>query len=283
MDFKSTKVYNFEGALRGMRNPLNSWDKSDSYCGIASINNPPSYDYDVAHAWVEHEAKLLGEKTPNFSDEKWSEIWDKYDEWLLESGILSFNGVDKYHSDTFDVAYLGPNDLGLAQRLINAGPEHAKFLRQIFVSVDITAPLYWWKEADTYKVATTANSTSTMHKLMSKEFGREDFEFDDNEGLPIFENDEYRNRSYGEYIDSIIKMCNHLRNNYLDTEDKRYWRALVQILPNAYLQTRTWTANYAILRNIYFQRKNHKLREWYQFCKWIKNLPYSGELITLGE
>lgn len=118
---------------------------------------------------------------------------------------------------------------------------------------------------------------------MSKEFGREDFEFDDNEGLPIFENDEYRNRSYGEYIDSIIKMCNHLRNNYLDTEDKRYWRALVQILPNAYLQTRTWTANYAILRNIYFQRKNHKLKEWHQFCKWIKSLPYSGELITLGE
>lgn len=143
MDFKSTKVYNFEGALRGMRNPLNSWDKSDSYCGIVSINNPPSYDYDVAYAWIKHEAKLSGEKDFDISDEKWSEIWDKYDGWLFKNGILSFNGIDKQHSDTFDVAYLGPNDLGLAQRLINAGPEHAKFLRQIFVSVDITAPLYW--------------------------------------------------------------------------------------------------------------------------------------------
>lgn len=227
MNFENTEVFNFEGAIRGMRNPLNSWNKSDS-------------EYKVVH-------------------------------------------IDQFSLEETKDFIVGPNDLDLAQRLISGGPEHAKFLRQIFVSVDITAPLYWWKEADTYKIGTTANSTSTMHRLMAEPFEYKDFELDENRWLPIFEEDTYSNSSYQEYIDSIIKMCNHLRNNYLTTEDKRYWRALVQILPNAYLQTRTWTANYAVLRNIYFQRKNHKLREWYQFRDWIKSLPYSKELITLGD
>lgn len=238
MDFKNTEVFNFKGAFKGMRNPLNSWDKSDSvYC-----DGDGCYYGDC----------------PAYS--KGQKICDHGGGYVI-----------------------GPNDLNLAQRLISAGPEHAKFLRQIFVSVDITAPLYWWKEADTYKIGTTANSTSTMHRLMAEPFEYKDFELDENRWLPIFEEDTYSNSSYQEYIDSIIRMCNHLRNNYLTTEDKRYWRALVQILPNAYLQTRTWTANYAVLRNIYFQRKNHKLREWYQFRDWIKSLPYSKELITLGD
>lgn len=220
MKFELTNTYNFEGAFRGLRNPLNSWNKSDS---------------------------------------KWEN--------------------NKY--------IIGPNDLNLAQRLINGGPEHAKFLRQIFVSVDITAPLYWWKEADTYKVGTTANSTSTMHKLMAKPFERSDFEFDEGKELIITKQHithggEYE-LTYEDYIIDILYMCNNLRDKYLETNDKCYWRALVQILPNAYLQTRTWTANYAILRNIYFQRKNHKLKEWHQFCDWIKTLPYSKELITLGD
>lgn len=141
MEFKATKVYNFEGAFRGLRNPLESWDKSDSYCGLININNPPSYDYDIAYTWVDHERKQ--KDNSNFTEDDWDNLWGKYDDWLFDVGVLSFNEGSKKASDTFDVAFLGPNDLGLAQRLINSGPEHAKFLRQIFVSVDITAPLYW--------------------------------------------------------------------------------------------------------------------------------------------
>lgn len=220
MKFELTNIYNFEGAFRGLRNPLNSWNKSDSR-------------------------------------------WEN----------------NKY--------IIGPNDLDLAQRLINGGPEHAKFLRQIFVSVDITAPLYWWKEADTYKVGTTANSTSTMHKLTSKPITKEMFEWDNGDNLVVMSgkipHGDNWERVFTEYQEDIMIMCENLRQRYIETKNKAYWRALVQILPNAYLQTRTWTANYAILRNIYFQRKDHKLQEWHQFCDWIKTLPYSKELITLGD
>ena len=284
MKFKNTEVFNFEGALRGMRNPLNSWDKSDSYCGTINIVTPPNHDLEVAYSWVENENKLRkkeGKEILQPETKEWNTLWQKYDDWLLDVGILNSS------SETTGVAFLGPNDLKLAQQLIKGGQEHAKFLRQIFVSVDITAPLYWWKEADTYKIGTTANSTSTMHKLMAKPFERSDFEFDDGKELEISNHkithgDDYV-LVYEDYISDIIFMCNRLRDNFLETKDKRYWRALVQILPNAYLQTRTWTANYAILRNIYFQRKNHKLKEWHQFCDWIKSLSYSKELITLGD
>ena len=220
MEFKHTHTFNFEGALRGMRNPMNSWDKSDSPF------------------------------TP-------SGVW-----------------------------YIGDKDLELAQRLILAGSEHGKFMRQIFVSVDITAPIFWWKEMDTYKVGTTANSTSTMHKLISKRITTDDFEFTDSE----LEISSYTIPHGGEcgliladYYEDIIDMCEDLRQKYIETKDRRYWRALIEILPQSYLQTRTWTANYAILRNIYFQRQNHKLKEWHKFCEWIETLPYAKELITLKE
>ena len=285
MEFKATKVYNFEGAIRGMRNPLNSWDKSDSYCGLININNPPSYDYDIAYTWVDHERKQKGDS--NFTEDDWDNLWGKYDDWLFDVGVLSFNEKNKKASDTFDVAFLGPNDLGLAQRLINSGPEHAKFLRQIFVSVDITAPIYWWKEADTYKIGTTANSTSTMHKLASNPITKEMFEWDDGKDLIILSGtathgDDWE-RTFEDYKEDIVQMCENLRQKYLETKDKSYWRALVQMLPQSWLQTRTWTTNYAVLRNIYFQRKNHKLKEWHQFCDWVKTLPYGKELITLGD
>ena len=285
MDFRNTNVFNFEGALRGMRNPLNSWDKADSYYGSMNFMVPPNHDFEVAYSWVENENKIRkkeGKEAIEPETEEWDKLWEKYDNWLLNVGILNSN--DKMA----DVAFLGPNDLGLAQRLIRGGPEHSKFMRQIFTSVDITAPLYWWKEADTYKVGTTANSTSTMHKLTSKPFEKSDFEFDLGTDLKVNSivprmGGKYGQLFYSDFQEDLIDMCEFFRESFVETKDKRYWRALVQILPNAYLQTRTWTANYAILRNIYFQRKDHKLQEWHQFCDWIRKLPYGKELITLGE
>ena len=176
---------------------------------------------------------------------------------------------------------IGPNDMDLAQRMIKAGTPNDKFLRQIFVSVDITAPLYWWKEMDTYKVGTTANSTSTMHKLASTPITPECFEMDDfNDGL-IIEDDNNPtfivtiNDRVGTFIDALEK----LRQKYLETKDVRYWKELIRWLPESWLQTRTWTANYSILRNIVHWRHSHKLTEWHQFCDWCKTLPYSEELI----
>ena len=215
MELNYTSVYNFEGAFRGMRAPMNSWDKSDSIF-------------------------------------------------------------------TNDKTIIGENDLRLAQKLIQAGAEHAKFMRQIFVSVDITAPIYWWKEMDTYKVSTVSNSTSTMHKLSSKPITINDFSFD-NLDLVMTAGKDWE-LTLNEYLTyQIIPTCERLRQNFIKTKDKRYWLALIQLLPESYNQTRTWTANYAILRNIYFQRKNHKLQEWHQFCNWIKTLPCGEELIILGD
>ena len=218
MKFEHTSTFNWKGSLRGMRNPMNSWDKSDSFKSSNTI---------------------------------------------------------------------GKNDLKLAQKLILAGPEHMKFMRQIFVSVDITAPLYWWKEFDTYKVGTVANSTSTMHKLTAAPITKDMFEFDDNsddivvnQGKSICGEWEY---VFSDYIDDIVDMCENLRLKFIETNDKSYWRALVQILPNAFLQTRTITMSYANLRNIYFQRRNHKLKEWHLFCDWIATLPYAKELIMLED
>lgn len=218
MKFEKTEVFNLEGALRGMRNPMNSWNKSDN---ILDNNN-----------------KIIG---------------------------------------------IGANDMNLAQRLIKGGSEHRKFLRQIMVSVDITAPLYWWKEFDTYKVGTTANSTSTMHKLASQPIALECFEIDDFESElnadcvdPDF-NGELKLRHW---IEDYISDLEYLRKTYLATKDKRYWKELVRWLPESWLQTRTVTMNYENLRNMYFQRKNHKLTEWSEsFIKWVESLPYAKEFI----
>ena len=277
MDFKNSEVFNFEGAIRGMRNPLNSWDKSDSKFGLGDANYE-EMDYTVASCYTEKAGFNYDE---NY--EEWYNAHENYVTWLNKNGILKYNNND----DIFEYAYIGPNDLNLAQRLINSGPEHAKFLRQIFVSVDITAPLYWWKEADTYKVGTAANSTSTMHKLTSYPITKEMFEIDDFSNVDYYLDDRGDGKPVMWYINDDIEdfiwFLESLRQKYLSTNNKIYWRALVQLLPQGWLQTRTWTANYAILRNIYFQRKNHKLKEWHQFCDWIKTLPYSKELITLGD
>ncbi len=205
LKIERVSVMNLDNALRGMRNPMNSWDKSDSY-------------FDEAGGYI-----------------------------------------------------VGEADLGLASRLVHAGSDHRKFLRQIFVSVDITAPLYWWKEFDTYKVATVANSTSTMHKIHAKPFSREDFSTDhmDAETLAQF--------------DGIIAYLEELRTRFMETKDKRYWYDMIQFLPSSYDQMRTVTLNYETLTNIYYARRNHKLDEWHIFCDMIRSLPYADELICCHE
>lgn len=221
------RCFNFEGAMRGMRNPLDSWDKSDS--------------------------DVLFHIHPN---------------WDIENDNLN----EKYlHiSDTFDCNFkLGENDQNLAQRLISAGNDHSKFMRQIMVSMDINAPLYWWKEMDQYKVSTTTNSCSTMHKITSYPITRKNFSFDEFDIIAM-----------NDSIDGVINVCETLRLAYIQTKDVEYWRALIQVLPSAWMQKRTWTGSYATLRNIYFARKNHKLKEWQDFCKEIEELPYAEELIT---
>ena len=197
-------VMNLENAMRGARNPLNSWARSDSY-------------YDETGNYV-----------------------------------------------------LGENDLGLAKRLRKAGSDHRKYMRQIFVSVDITAPLYWWKEYDTYKVATVANSTSTMHKIHSKPFTRADFSHD------------HMSEEAIAALDSMIGVLEQLRLRFVETKDKQAWYSMIQLLPESYEQLRTCTFNYETLVHIYFARRDHKLEEWHRFCDWILELPYAKELI-LGE
>lgn len=210
MKINHLKSFNWEGALRGMRNPLNSWDKADT-----------SYD--------------------NFGN-----------------------------------AVIGPNDMKLCLKLIKAGSEHRKFLRQIMVSFDLTAPLYVWKEVDTYKVGTVANSTSTMHKIMDHEFTFDDFEMDDFENVPMASGSMFQ-YDIKEIWNDLILDLNALRNWYLETKDKRYWKELIRILPESFLQTRTMTMNYENILNILHQRENHKLTEWHFICDELMELPYLKE------
>ena len=200
-----TSVMNLENAMRGARNPMNSWGRMDS-----------SYDEDG-----------------NFC--------------------------------------LGPNDLDLGRRLRKAGSDHRKFIRQIFVSVDITAPLYWWKEYDTYKIATVANSTSTMHKIHSKAFELDDFIHD------------HLTKYSLEFMGVIIDRLESIRQKFVAEKKKEDWYDLIQLLPSSYNQMRTCTMNYETLVNIYFARRNHKLQEWHTFCHWIESLPYAKELIIAQE
>jgi hypothetical protein len=272
MKFEKTQVMNFEGAFRGLRNPLESWAKSDSQFGIAELEYC-DYDYEIAADYIDANEKYDFDEEYN----KWDEANEKYAEWLRENGVLNCN----CDHNAVEYAFLGPKDLNLAQRMIKAGTSDRKFLRQIMVSVDITAPLYWWKEFDTYKVGTVANSTSTMHKLASTPITFDCFEMDDFENLRVYDNEPYNTDTFITDIwDDIIGYCETLRLRYNETKDKKYWKELIRILPEAWLQTRTVTLNYEVLRNIYFQRRYHKLTEWHQFCEWIESLPYGKELIT---
>ncbi len=267
MEIKNVNVYNFENAFRGMRNPMNSWNKGDSYFGLQDVGYGEQYVENVAISWAES------------NNENISESIDSYKEWLYNNGILRID----YDYDVADVAYIGPTDMDLAKRLIAAGPEHRKFLRQIFVSMDIDAPFYWWKEFDTYKIATVADSCSTMHKLTSKPITLDSFELDDYQNIPYPKDKQEEGiKSYCD--DDFIEMClvpylEYLRQQYLETKDVKYWKELVRWMPNGYLQMRTWTGNYETLRAMYHQRKNHKLTEWHYFCDVIETLPYAKELI----
>lgn len=200
-----TSVMNMENAMRGARNPLNSWARMDS-------------GYDEQGNFV-----------------------------------------------------LGENDLSLAKRLARAGSDHRKFIRQIFVSVDIEAPIYWWKEYDTYKIATVANSTSTMHKIAAKPFELDDFSHD------------HMNETALESLKATIAVLEQLRQEYLQSKDKQVWYSMIQLLPTSYHQLRTCSFNYETLVNIYHARRNHKLEEWHTVCDWIRTLPYAADLITMED
>ena len=247
---EKTETFGWEAAIRGMRNPMNSWDKSDSYDGCL--------DEDMF--------KIFQDNGDIPKDAVYQEDFIK-------------NG------NTF---VIGENDLALMKKLAKAGTDHRKFLRMITVYCDITAPLYWWKEFDTYKVGTVANSCSTMHKIHAKRFHVDDFSHDfiwagvdhkeivtqlvNTEDNPVFLSDD-------EILIYTVSMLNELRELYLKTKDKRYWYKMIQLLPSSYNQKRTVMTNYEVLANIYPSRKNHKLLDWHDFCTWILGLPYS-KLIT---
>lgn len=217
-----TETYGWEAAVRGMRNPKNSWDKSDSH-----------------YCW---EPQYPG------------------------SGCFGCE-LNSDHNCRVDKYIIGKNDFDLMKTLAAAGNDHGKFLRMITVTVDLTAPLYWWKEFDTYKVGTVADSCSTMHKIHAKKFDRSDFSM------------EHLIPRMKEVMDVTIANLNACRGNFLETKDKTWWWQMIQLLPSSYNQKRTVQVNYAVLKNMYHARKNHKLDEWHEFCRWIEALPYS-ELIT---
>lgn len=279
MKFENIRVYNFENALRGMRNPKNSWHLSDSKFGYVHERNDtlsPLLE-EVAETWTEYWASQ-----PDYVDERDKEAQrQSYINWLVA------NGVHNCGEGIYEYNLIGPKDMKLAKALICGGSEHRKFLRQIMVTVDITAPLYWWKEFDTYKVGTTANSTSTMHKLDSKPITLDCFEIDDYDDsiltdymphpLPV-----------GLLVDDFIDFLENLRQKYIETKDKRYWKELVRWLPEGWLQTRTVTMNYENLLSMAHQREHHKQTEWSgtddkiatpSFIKFAKALPYASDFI----
>lgn len=240
LKIENVEVMGWEAAIRGMRNPKNSWDKSDSFCKPSTENCCGCHDYDKCAYIFETTGK-------------------------------------PYRGD------IGPNDLDLMTRLRNAGTDHRKFMRMITVYLDITAPLYWWKEFDTYKVGTVANSCSTMHKITDKEFTRDDFSCEHLLGDDSVPDHEYQSSTY--VLDMVIQSLNFWRNEYLNgtesgiSKDKRWWWQLIQLLPSSYNQRRTVMLNYEVLANIYKSRRNHKLDEWHTFCDWIESLPYSELII----
>lgn len=237
LKIEKTDIHGWEAAIRGARNSFNSWDKSDSAACYFCRDN---------------------DTNPGFCDDG---LYDK---------TIVLSNPD---GSCFEI---GPNDQKLMKKLAKAGPSHAKYRRFITVTMDVTGPLYWWKEMDTYKVSTVANSCSTMHKIHAKEFTLEDFSCEhliSDEPIPT------RVYSAKDMMEATVANLNLFRRLYLDTKDKKYWWQLIQLLPSSYNQKRTLLVNYEVLANLYHQRKGHKLDEWQTFCEWIKGLPMS-EIIT---
>ena len=256
MNIQNERVFNFEGALRGMRNPMNSWERSDSIFGVI-----PKHKYETL--------------ATGFINTTYAKQEIEVPELFAEKAIVN----DYVSGDFYEYALIGPNDMNLAKKLIKAGTEHRKFLRQIMVSVDITAPLYIWKEFDTYKINVTSNSTSTMHKLATTPITLECFEIGDLAEMDMIIPIVGSEITLEQAKNAIIDICEGLRQKYLETKDKKYWKELVRWLPESWLQTRTITMNYENLRNIYHQRNGHKLSEWHEICHWIELLPYAKDFI----
>ena len=239
LKIEKVEIAGLEAAIRGMRNPKNSWERSDS---VFITSDGDHHD-------------ICGNSGPWYGSDGWEEV------------------------------LIGENDLKLMTTLRNAGTDHRKFMRMITVYLDITAPLYWWKEFDTYKVGTVANSCSTMHKIADKEFAVDDFSHEHLDGVSrdmFIQNDYDQPYFFCSFEDMLyiqVEALNRARNLYLDTKDKKYWWQMIQLLPSSYNQRRTVMLNYEVLANIYKSRRNHKLTEWHTFCDWIESLPYS-ELIT---
>lgn len=248
LNIENAETYGWEAAVRGMRNPMNSWDKSDTkICGTYQVG--------------EYCEGLFYDNCPYHDN--------------CENGVW----VNEFQS-----VHLGSNDLDLMKRLAKAGTDHRKYLRMIVVYCDITAPLYWWKEFDTYKVGTVANSCSTMHKIQAKEFTVDDFSHEhlstEIYGEKIQEPGWVdTTRSSENLLDFIVRHLNIYRELYIETKDKKYWWQMIQLLPSSYNQKRTAMLNYEVLANMYKSRKNHKLDEWHTFCDRIKTLPYSELII----
>lgn len=266
--FENIEVSGFGAAFRGLRNPLESWHRSDSFFGLVDSEYSDE-DYKITDNWI----KKVNPNIEEFSEE-YEKLFENYNRWLLTQGILKVN--DNYN--VFDCAFIGPNDMTLAQRMILAGDDEAKFTRMIHVQMDIIAPLRWLKEFDTYKIATVANSTSTMHKLASTPITKECFSWDGFSDLELIES----TGSPDIFIEEAISNCEQLRQLYLKTNDKRYWRALIDLLPDGWMQKRTVDLNYQTLRHMSLAREHHKQSEWsVDFCNMTKELPYGKELIWI--
>ena len=275
MKFDNIRVFNFEGAFRGMRNPKNSWHLSDSEFGIGT--------WDDAYESAKNVAGTYSMIDSEFNQDIFNNTLD----WLEKNYRIHID------EDYVEFACLGPKDMKLAAALIHGGSEHRKFLRQIMVTVDITAPLYWWKEFDTYKVGTTANSTSTMHKLTSKPITLDCFETDDyDDSLHIGMTPTGDPYNVGVFTEDFIDFLEELRQKYLETNNKAYWKELVRWLPESWLQTRTVTMNYENILSMVHQREHHKLTEWSgsgdsfvheSFIKFAKSLPYMQDFLIAAK
>lgn len=258
VELTNIRVFNFEGAIRGMRQPFKSTQKSDSIFGMAS----DEHYYDILYDWI---ADTFFVDSPK----EFGCVWSYYDQGILNDD-----------EDATQYALLGPADLELAQRLAKAGSPHNKFLRQILVSFDINAPLYWWKEMSTYQVGTVANSESTMHTIMKREFQPSDFSFDGS----FYHNNELLVQTGMTVLQQQIFLLNTLRKHWFEEENvdrkKKIWKTIIQMLPSSYMQKRTWTGNYAILRAQDEQREGHRLTEWTDdYLRPLHALPYAENLI----
>ena len=269
---ENINVFNFNGAFRGLRNPLNSWALSDSDFGIANLS------WGLEDSSFEEVFNKYLEKF-NISD---TETEEKIENWLINNGLSNYLGYNDYSEHCGEYAFIGPNDLNLIERMTLAGTDESKFLRQIFISMDITAPLSFWKEFDTYKVGTVANSCSTMHTLDKKPITKDMFSFDCPESWPNeYWDDEWPSDLKTSLPDETIETLEWLRQRYKETKNKVYWRYLIDLLPDGFMQKRTVTLNYQVARAMYFARRYHKKMEWRDLCKIFADLPYAQNTITL--